>query len=160
MPHSSYEWGTRVKSVEKQYAVAAAAVSGFDRLVRHEGTPLPHSLEALRASHRDINATERDLEATYLIRVWAVFEAALLSYHRSLKGDPNHRIRAKDLIDTVAGKRRGAAISNDLRDAVHEVREYRNSLVHEGDTEAAPVTIAAARRLLNTFLSKLPAHWG
>ncbi|WP_148594499.1 hypothetical protein [Aquisphaera giovannonii] len=65
------------------------------------------------------------------------------------------------MIDWTAGVRRGRAISTDVRDDVHEVREYRNFLVHERDDQATPaaVTIEEARKRLNTLLHCLPDQW-
>jgi hypothetical protein len=40
-------------------------------------------------------------------------------------GREEARIRAIDLIDTLAAVRRGRAVAGAVRDAVHEVREYR-----------------------------------
>jgi hypothetical protein len=54
----------------------------------------------------------------------------------------------------------GRAIAEAVRDAVHEVREYRNSLVHERIDLALPVGLVESRRRLNTFLGKLPEKWG
>lgn len=50
-------------------------------------------------------------------------------------------------------------ISEDVRDEVHEVRAYRNALVHERDDPAPAVSIQEARRRLNTFLHRLPERW-
>jgi len=60
----------------------------------------------------------------------------------------------------VAGVRRGRAISEDVRRAVHGVRDYRNTLVHARDDPAQPIAITDARHNLNTFLCKLPETWG
>ena len=61
----------------------------------------------------------------------------------------------------MAGVRQGRAISEDVRDDVHEVREYRNFLVLERDDQEPPPAIAieVARRRLNIYLQKLPERW-
>jgi hypothetical protein len=59
----------------------------------------------------------------------------------------------------VAASRRGRAIADSVRLEVHQVREYRNSLVHDRDDPAPPVTLSNARRSLNNYLGgKLPEH--
>ncbi len=68
-----------------------------------------------------------------MIRLWAEFETALRSYYNGLKNDPDSRIGARDLIDTLAASRRGRALADSARLEVHEVREYRDSLVHDRD---------------------------
>jgi hypothetical protein len=49
----------------------------------------------------------------------------------------------------------------DVRDDVHEIREYRNFLVHERDEQAVPASVAieVARKRLNTLLHCLPIQW-
>jgi hypothetical protein len=60
----------------------------------------------------------------------------------------------------VAASRRGRAIANTVLMEVHEVREYRNSLVHDRDVPAPPVAHSDARRRLNIYLGgKLPEQW-
>ena len=53
--------------------------------------------------------------------------------------------------DWTAGARQGRAISEEIRDKVHNVREYRNYLVHERYDLDPPdqVAIDVARSLLN-----------
>ena len=64
-------------------------------------------------------------------------------------------------IDWTTGVKRGRAISVDVRDEVHEVRKYRNYLVHERDELDPPdeVRINVARTRLNTLLHCLPVKW-
>ncbi len=93
--------------------------------------------------------------------MWAEFETALRSYRRHITGDPDDRISTSNLIDWTAGVKRGRAISEDVRDDVHEVREYRNYLVHERDDQDPPheIAIDVARTRLNTLLHCLPINW-
>jgi hypothetical protein len=93
--------------------------------------------------------------------MWAEFETALRSYRRQITGDLDDRISTISLIDWTAGVRQGRAVSEDVRDEVHEVRDYRNYLVHERDDEERQdqVPIDLARKRLNTFLHSLPSEW-
>jgi len=109
---------------------------------------------------RDLNMADRNLEGTYLIRLWAEFETAVRSYYGWMTSDPDTRIGTHDLINTVAGVRRGRRIVADVQQAVHGVREYRNMLVHARDNPAPPVSLSDARRSLNIYLCKLPDVWG
>ena len=75
--------------------------------------------------------------------------------------DPDSRIGTHDLINMVAGVRRGRAISEDVRKAVHSVREYRNTLVHAPrGPGTAQVSLSEARHCVSTYLCKLPSAWG
>lgn len=108
---------------------------------------LPHGTSA-----RDLVSVRQQLEATFLIRIWAEFETAVRAHYGWIQGDPNVRIRAKDLIDTVAASRRGRAVGKVGLDEVHAIREYRNSLVHDRDEPATEVRLSDARRSLNYYL--------
>ena len=155
MPHNRFEWIDRLKFVEREHRVVATAIAWL-RLAIHEG--LVRTPDG--TSPRDPVAADENLETTYRVRLWAEFETALLSYYRDLTGDPEARIRATDLVNTLVGVRRGRAIADEVRAAVHEVGEYRNSLVHERTDPAPPVDLVEARSRLNTFLGKLPEQWG
>ena len=71
------------------------------------------------------------------------------------------RISAIDLVNWTAGIRQGRAIAATTRDEVHEVREYRNCLVHESDDidPPEPIAISLARNRLNILLHCLPIYW-
>lgn len=155
MPHNRFEWIDRLKSVERQHRVVRWAVQRLYLTALEGQVDSPAG-----TTPRDLMAAAESVEPTYLVRLWAEFETALLSYYRALRGDPEARIRAFDLVNTLSGVRRGRAVADAVRDAVHEVREYRNSLVHERDDPAPRVPISEARRRLNTFLGKLPETWG
>jgi hypothetical protein len=155
MPHNRFEWIDRLKAVEREHRVVMAAVERLRAAILDGQVLTPDG-----TTPRDLVAADENLETTYLVRLWAEFETALLSYYRHLRGDPDARIRATDLVNTVAGLRRGRAIAKGVLEGAHEVREYRNSLVHERIDLAQPVALAEARSRLNTFLGKLPEQWG
>ena len=146
----------RVKGAERESYIVAAAVAHYGPVALAGHARLP-----TKTSPRDLAAAAERIESTYLVRMWAEFETALRSYRRHVTGDPDDQIRARNLVDWTAGVRRGRAISADVRDDVHEVREYRNFLVHERDDRAPPaaITIEAARKRLNTLLHCLPIEW-
>jgi hypothetical protein len=146
----------RVKGAERESYVVAAAVAYYRPVALAGDSQLPS-----KTSPRDIVAAAEQVESTYLIRMWAEFETALRSYRRYITGDTDDRISTMNLIDWTAGVKQGRAISADVRDDVHETREYRNFLVHERDDEAPPATVAieAARKRLNTLLHCLPIKW-
>ena len=149
----------RVKGAERECYVVAAAVDHYGKAVQAGNAKLPSM--PTKTSPRDLVMAAEKVESTYMIRMWAEFETALRSYRRHITGDPDDRISTSNLIDWTAGVRQGRAISEDVRDDVHEVREYRNYLVHERDDLDPPdgVAIDVARRRLNTLLGCLPDKW-
>ena len=141
---------SRLKAVEREYLVVKQAVDRLRNSVIHEGDTLTNG-----TSPKDLIAAVDRLEATYLIRLWAEFETAVRSYYESSTNNPIATIRATDLINSVAGRRKGRSIDRPISDPVHRVREYRNSLVHDRNDQPPPVDVTVARRHLNNFLGRL-----
>ncbi len=154
MPHNLYDWHDRIKVVEREYRAVRSSVTQMRKVIADGGTGLTG------AKVGDLITADENLEGTYLIRLWAEFETAVRSYYGWLTHDPDTRIGTHDLINAVAGIRRGRAISEDVRRAVHGVRDYRNTLVHARDDPARPMALTDARHNLNTYLCKLPETWG
>ncbi len=154
MPHNLYDWHDRIKAVEREYRALRSAVGRMRRAII-DGAEGP-----VNTTVGDLLTANENLEGTYLIRLWAEFETAVRSYYAWLIHDADNRIGTHDLINTVAGVRRGRAVSEDVRRAVHAVRNYRNTLVHARDDPTQAVAITDARHNLNAFLCKLPETWG
>ncbi len=87
-----------------------------------------------------------------MIQLWAELKTALRSRDNWLKNDPDSRIGARDLIDSLAASRRGRALADSVRLEVHEVREYRNSPMRDRDEPTRSVAPSDARRRLNSYL--------
>jgi len=155
MPNRRFDWHQHIKDVEGEYRATRIAV---DRLkVQVAATPdILNKDDGSRAYLRD---TDLNLEGTYLVRLFAAFEAALRSYDRARHNDPTRDQVASVLIDTIGG-RRGQGISTAVRDGAHAVRIVRNYWAHENDVMPDPITIAQARARLQTYLSWLPETWG
>ncbi len=154
MPQHLSDWHDRIKAVEREYLAVRASV------VHMQGVMALGGQRPGGPTVGDLIAADSNLEATYLIRIWAEFETAIRSYYGCLIHDPESRIRAQDLINAVAGVRRGRSISEGVRQAVHRIRDYRNTLVHARSDPAPAVSLIEARRYLNTYLCKLPETWG
>jgi uncharacterized protein (DUF2164 family) len=150
MPSSKFDWLNRVKAVEREHAAARFAVEFLLDSTQRDVTLLVADLRI-----RDLkNAAER-LEGTYIVRLFAEFEASLRTYWTSVRGaDPP--VRTRDLIDGVAARRK---IPFDAIQHAHTVREVRNYLVHEREKEIDFLAIATARSHLCIFLSFLPREW-
>jgi hypothetical protein len=156
MANNRFERVDRLKAVEREFRVVSNALEQLEIALRDGRLVLPDQTTA-----RDLDAARRRLEDTFLIRVWAEFETAVRSYHACLTHDTNLGIRAIDLVNTIGAASTGRAFSMARREQVHEVRRYRNSLVHERDDPTPPVAISEATRRLNSFLgAKLPEQWG
>ncbi len=143
------EWIRRMKAVELEYGAAAAGLSLLSKSLRAGVSP------GSRISGSQVYAAQRNLEVTYLIRLYAVFEAGLRDawqhcfFRRS-------RPKAEDLVNAIGAYR---SIGAGELAKVHSVRLYRNSVVHEGAENVARVSLDSARASLCRFFSWLPLTW-
>jgi hypothetical protein len=141
----------RLRAVEREYLTALLAVEFLREGIRTQ----TEILEERGLRPRDADTFSDNLEPTYLIRLFAEFEAALRDvwangFRRS--SEPPMRV----LIDSVAARR---GIPEADRDDVHGVRTYRNNLVHEGGEDTVPVSFKESLSALGRFLSWFPLDW-
>lgn len=149
MPGEAFRWMRRIKAVEREYEAIRFSA---DRLLAALDTdPANFAGEIKR---HDVATAAANLEATYIIRVLSEFESALQHFVRaSGKARPQG---AKALVNRVAARGR---IPDAQTDAVHQVRELRNVLVHQHAQPVARLTIRQATGGLCTFLSRVQRIW-
>jgi len=138
----------RIKAVEREFLAARRAVDDLIAALESGTTTLPPNTKV-----RDVHTMSDNLEGTYLVRLFAAFESGLRDFWTTIKDTSP---QAKDLIDSIAARRE---IPAPTRDNVHEVRVYRNSLIHEPDDDVSPVSLKDARSRLCTFFARLPEQW-
>lgn len=141
----------RIVGVLHEYFAARIAVGLLDDQLGAD----PMFLERSGLRGRVALDLRINLETTYLIRLFAEFEAGLRDAWRKAFHQ-NTEPPMQDLLDAVAARRH---ISGDWLARAHRVRVYRNSLVHQGQTAAEPVGLLEARDHLCRFFSKLPGRW-
>lgn len=137
-----------MRTVQREFEVGDAAMACLQQRLQNE----PDYLTRQRLRQQDMNRCRDRLEATYIIRLFAEFEAALRQYWATIK---KTKPQMHDLIDGLAARRRVIA---DWRDDVHKLRKYRNDLVHHADG-LQPVTFSKAVQFAARFLSQLPPEW-
>ncbi len=141
----------RILAVEREYRAAKMAVELLNREIQQNpalGKPYGWRMP-------DAKQVQENLEPTFIIRLYAEFEAGLReAWEYYFKRTSNPPMR--DLLSAIAAKRSAA----DCLDAADAVREYRNDLVHEGNARGIkPIAFDKARRSLAVFLSRLPLSW-
>ena len=156
MPYRRFEWHEHIKEIEGEYKAVRIAV---DRLkAQLVATP-----DIIRPGDASRESTSAQPTVTLRERTWSEYlprsRPRPRSYDRSRHNDPTRNDVASVLIDTIAG-RRGQGISTEIRSGAHAVRRIRNYWAHEGDAASEPMTIAAARSRLQSYLSWLPEQWG
>ena len=149
MSRNRDDWLIRIKAAERDYAAARFAIERLLELARSDQTILRRVLD-----FQELAQAGSRLEATYFIRLFAVFESGLRDFWRAQK--PRRMPRMEHLLERVASAR---GIPNQILVNAHAVRRYRNSLVHEQSEEIQPIPLATARGDLCTFFSRLPPNW-
>lgn len=150
------EWLDQIGDIEMECSAARSALALLaQELEANPRWGAPHGWRA-----RDAESCRENLETTYIIRLFAEFESGLRNvwkrYFRK-----NSRPPTKQLIESVAAKRQ---IPQDCLSKAHQVRGFRNRLVHEldgEDLEQPPVTLTLgeAKSRLCTYFSYLPRDW-
>lgn len=141
----------RIRGVERQYEAASLAITSFTDRLRTDPTALGDSGLAMQ----DVQELRANLEATYLIRLFAEFEATLREAWRRAYGRRS-RPAMEQLMNSIAAR---CLLPQDWNDDAHEVRQYRNALVHEESDQIGPITVPEARKRLSRFVSRLPLDW-
>ena len=103
--------------------------------------------------HGEIIQASRNLEGTYVIRLFAEFETGARQYWGT-RWDT--RPAAEDLLNGLAAQ---CGIPDTQREHAQSVRDHRNSLVHEREDKPDALPIDLARRYLCHFFSFLPSQW-
>src|SRR6266849_750292 len=147
MPHS-YEWQDRIKAVEREFVAMRQAADHFRQAALDDPTIVHGNLK-----YGHIVEASRNLEGTYVIRLFAEFETGARQYWTAnWDTDP----KTVDLLNGLAAR---CGIPDTQRNNGQLVREYRNSLVHEREDKTESVPIAVARGYLCHFFSFLPPQW-
>ena len=134
--------------VEREYRVAARGVERLQQQSRADPSALDPSVAPI-----DVRRCLENLENTYLMRLFAVFEESLrevwaVGFSKTTYPKTQH------LLDGCAARQH--VRHDDLYNA-HQVRGYRNAIVHGG--EAMPVTLSQTRAFLCTFFGWMPNRW-
>lgn len=150
MSSSRFDWLRRVKSVEREHLATRFAVDHLLEEVHVDSGAIPAGLRV-----RELYGASDNLEATYVIRMFAEFESGLRSVWTSARRKESPT-RTRDLVDGIGAFCR---IPDDCIAQAHAVREYRNSLVHGGESPPTVLIVSQARRHLCLLMSFLPLRW-
>ncbi len=101
-----------------------------------------------------LSRAEGSLETAYIARLFSEFEGILRPYLQA--HDPRRRSVPKNISNTINRTASVWRVPDDVRDAVQEAREYRNSVVHPDGTTHAAIPFSDARSILSKFLARLP----
>ncbi len=141
----------RMRAIEREWRVAAIAADRLGEYLRAH----PSALDREQLRIADYRRFRDNLEPTYLIRTFGEFEGGLREAW-SLAFRQITTPRMQDLIDSFAAR---CTIAREWRDGAHEVRLYRNPLVHERGDEVRPIRLLVESGWLCRFFSRLSHEW-
>jgi len=143
-----------LRAVGAEYAAAKCAVEEAHRIARVNPT-VPFA-DLMKVQPSDFRDCLGNLDATYILRLFAEFEALLRDYRTTAtRITKSRRTMTEALLDAVAKKR---YVDDRTLAAAHEVRELRNRIAHHRDFRTNP-SLKLALSVLNKFVSFLPIRW-
>ena len=95
------------------------------------------------------------MEATFVIRMYAEFEANLRDCWKNRLGNATQP-PMKDLLAAIAARSR---MPDDRFREADLVRQYRNSLIHSSKEGSTVVSLDEARSSMSRYLGRLPFDW-
>ncbi len=139
-----------IKQVKNSYQTALQTVSVLIAIVEAQ----PERLYANNLTLSDLRGLIGELHDIYFTRMFACFESSLRHYWRTeiRKSKP----LTQQLLSSIAARR---GVPQDTLDTVHEIRDFRNYLIHEEHEIKRRFTIDEESRHLNTYLARLPVEW-
>lgn len=140
----------RMQRVMREYHTALVALNMLGELLAQN----PSALNTRRLSPNDFKNLRRNLETTFLVRLFAEFESGLRDLWSGLG-----RSTVPKMLGLLASLAAVRAVPATAVRHVHDVRLFRNALVHEEAEHAPPVTLSEATRRLQYFFSRMPADW-
>ena len=139
-----------IKQVRRSYQTALQTVNVLMGIVIER----PEYLYDHNLSLTDLRALAEGLQDIYFARMFACFESSLRHYWRAkIK---NSKPLTHQLLSSIAGR---FGVPQDILDAVQEIRDFRNYLIHEEHEIERRFTIEEASGHLNSYLARLPLEW-
>jgi hypothetical protein len=140
----------RVKQAKRSFETAIRTVNALIVLAERD----PKYLHQNNLDLVEMRSLRAELHDIYFARMFSVFESSVRHFWRAKiqKSKPS----TERLLSSVAAKR---GVPQDTLDAVQEIRDFRNALLHEDHTVKRRFHIDEACGHLNRFLARLPNQW-
>lgn len=138
----------RLGDVRDEFEAARSALA----LTVRQWPVVHREAEVARQTLVAFERAQQNAEATYVVRLFAEFEAVLRNQYPHSRPRRRVPIRSFALINGLAAHYR---IPGAYVDEVHRIREFRHSIAH-ADPGAPRVTFADALSWLNRYLSCVP----
>ncbi len=155
MPYLLSEWRAHIQEVLGEFKAARVAVSRLNSQMDVDANTVSGEF----GIREHLSRADANLEGTYIVRMFAAFEAALRSYDRFLFDDPERETKSSIMIDQLGAKKR-LRVRTQIIEGVHRVRRIRNFWAHDTDDDPEPMPIDRVRGLLQSYLDRFPREWG
>lgn len=146
----------RIDGVAKEYLAARSASALLERKLQE----VPSFGVPFGWNKRFGKEFVANLEKTYLVRVYAEFEAGLREYWTTHEGEATRPGMSQLVGEALAARRR---IPSDTVDGALKIVYLRNYLVHEIDDETRDVPVnysfEVAKSFLRAFFYRLNRRW-
>jgi len=140
----------RIKQVKDECHTVLKTLKAFIEIAAVQ----PKVLYENDLSLREIRSLEQGVHDVYFVRMFACFESTLRDCWRKKVRDT--KPTTEQLLSAMAGR---FGIPQDTLDFLHEIREYRNHLIHQEAKTPKPFTVDEASPYLNEYLARLPLKW-
>jgi hypothetical protein len=142
----------RIRNVRYELDSAQFALA---HVIRFVGSDLKTLQQAGRAgiSPSELLRCRDNLEVNYILRLFSEFEAALRTYWISQVR--NTQPNMETLMDRIADR---VSMAPEPLAAAHEIRDYRNDIIHQ-NPRALAYTYGDSAKALGTYLGWLPQNW-
>ncbi len=140
----------RIKRVKSSYETAFNTVTVFIGIVEEQ----PDYLYNNDLDLSEMRALAKELHDIYFVRMFACFESCIRHYWWTRVRET--KPATEQLLNSMAHK---VGVPQDMLDTVHEIRDFRNNLIHEDHRANKRFTIDEASGPLNTYLARLPLEW-
>jgi hypothetical protein len=151
---NSWEAFDRLKNVQDELEAARFSVGAALKAAQADVTILAGLSYRLKPSH--LRGCADNLEFTYVLRVFAEFEAVVRDFWASARPSVRRRrTQMQVLMNRVAIE---CQIPAQVLHNAHEIREYRNAAIHDR-RRSGEFTFQRCKSRLGFFLSYLPRRW-
>jgi hypothetical protein len=140
----------RIGKVVYHYETAIRMADVLIRLAEER----PKTLQGNDLDLGGMRSLRDEFHEVYFTRMFACFESDMRYYWRRTVRDT--RPLTEQLRSLIAARR---GIPRAVLADVHEIREFRNYLIHEEHEARRPITIDEGRRRINAYLAWLPLSW-
>jgi len=145
---------SRLGTVRDELEASRFCLEHVQRALDAGANPLEAAPIAVKPVH--IRQSLRNAEITYLLRLFAEFEAVLRDYWNTARPSPRRRRTKMEVLMNRIGIL--CKIPWDMVEQAHRVREYRNNAVHNAGGEHV-MSFQECKSHLGIFLSFLPVTW-